>query len=201
MMTPRRLVLLAATIALLPACKPALTVVPEAAAPISTEHIQWIEVDTDLAGTITKCAIYHDDAERIPAPVRALAERKFPSAKGRFYETELYAEWGVVFEVEVETREGQHCELAARADGTELYTECRLDTDRLPARVVDAVAALLPGGSIIEAESKQGPGLDEIDVEVQLGKDRHYVRVARDGSILQHLVRLRGAVVVEPAEE
>jgi hypothetical protein len=169
---------------------------PSGATP-SAEHVRWIQVDTDAAGRIAKCAVYHDDAARMPGPVLQLAERKFPGAGTRFFETELYADLGPVYEVEVETREGRHCEIAGKPDGTELYTECELDHDEVPREVLDAVKALLPRGELEEAEAKRGPKIDEIDLAVRVGSALHYVRYTSKGELIDHLVRMRGSVQVE----
>jgi hypothetical protein len=163
----------------------------------STEHVRWIQVDTDGAGRIAKCSVYHDDADDVPEAVRQLAERKFPGAKSRFFETELYAEHGLVYEVEVETREGRHCEIAGKPDGTELYTECGLDADDVPRAVLDALRKLLPQGELQEAEAKRGPRIDEIDLEVRVGHELHYLRYASKGTLIEHLVRMRGVVQTE----
>jgi hypothetical protein len=166
----------------------------------SAEHVRWIQVDTDAAGRIAKCAVYHNDPDVVPNAVRQLAERKFPESKSRFFETELYPDHGLVYEVEVETREGKHCEIAGKPDGTELYTECGLDHDDVPRAVLEASKKLLPQGELEEAEAKRGPKVDEIDLEVRVGTELHYLRYTTDGALLDHLVRMRGAVRPETGD-
>jgi hypothetical protein len=161
-------------------------------------HVQWVEVDTDADGKIAKCTVYHDRAGDVPQPVHELAARKFPQAKKRYFETELYAEWGLVYEVELETADGRHCEVAGKPDGTELYTECEIRPEDIPAPVQQAVRALLPGGELREAEEKRGPSIDEVDLQLQVGDELHYIRYQSDGTKIQHLVRIRGEVEVKP---
>lgn len=163
----------------------------------SSEHVRWVQVDTDAAGRIAKCAVYHDDAARMPDAVLRLADRKFPGAGTRFFETELYAEHGPVYEVVVETREGRHCEIAGRPDGTELYTECSLTRAEVPREVLAAATKLLPQGVLEEAEAKRGPKIDEIDLEMRVGTALHYLRYTPKGELIDHLVRMRGSVHVE----
>ena len=160
----------------------------------SAGHVRWVQVDADADGRIAKCSVYHDNADDVPVAVRELAERKFPGAAGRYFETELYADEGLVYEVEVQTREGKHCEIAGKADGTELYTECELDRSSVPPKVQSAWTAILPEGELLEAEAKRGPRVDEIDLEVRFGPDLHYLRFKSNGTLIQHLVRMRGSV-------
>ena len=105
---------------------------------------------------------------------------------------------GDVFEVEVDTKDGKRCAVAAKADGTEVYVECRVDPAELSEPIVKAVEALMPGGKIVEAESKKGPGIYEVSVEVESGGREYYLRVSPDGTLIQKLVRIP-AIVEVPA--
>jgi hypothetical protein len=155
-----------------------------------------MKIRTDGAGAVVKQSVYHHDEQAIPKPVHELAAQRFPGAKTEHVESELYAEHGRVYEIELTTADGKQCEVAASAEGTELYTECRVDPATLPAPVADAVAKLYPGAKVLEAETKKGPKLDEISVEVQAGDAEHYVRLAPDGRVLERLVRVPAIVEI-----
>ena len=65
--------------------------------------------------------------------------------------------------------------------------------------LTDAVGKLYPGAKVLEAETKKGPQMDEITLEVQVGEGEHYVRIKPDGTLVQRLVRIP-AVVEIPIE-
>jgi len=157
---------------------------------------QKMKLRTDAAGTLVKQSVYHADASAIPKAVHDLAAQKFPGGKLARVESELYAEHGRVYEIEMQTSDGKTCEVAASEDGTELYTECEVDPKSLPAPVNDAIAKLYPGAKILEAETKKGPKVDEITIEVQVGEGEHYVRIAPDGNVIQRLVRVPAVVEI-----
>jgi hypothetical protein len=158
-----------------------------------------MKVRTDATGTLVKQSVYHRDEAAIPKPVHELAAKKFPGGKLEYVESELYREHGRVYEIEVTTADGRKCEVAASAEGVELYEECVVDAASLPAPVTDAVAKLYPGAKVLEAETKKGPKMDEITVEVQVGEGEHYVRLQPDGTVIERLVRIP-AVIEIPIE-
>lgn len=158
-----------------------------------------MKVRTDATGALVKQSVYHRDQAAIPKPVHELAAKKFPGSKVEYVESELYAEHGRVYEIEVMTADNRKCEVAASAEGVELYEECIVDAATLPAPVADAVGKLYPGAKILEAETKKGPKMDEISIEVQVGEGEHYIRIKPDGTLIQRLVRIP-AVVEIPIE-
>lgn len=155
-----------------------------------------MKVRTDANGVLVKQSVYHQQLAAIPEPVQKLAAAKFPGAKTDYVESELYAEHGRVYEIEVTTADGQHCEIAASADAAELYTECIIDAAALPAAVAATVAKLYPGAKVLEAETKKGPKIDELTVEIQVEGGEHYLRVAPDGTVIQRLVRIPAIIEI-----
>ncbi|MFO0759598.1 MAG: hypothetical protein U0359_24105 [Byssovorax sp.] len=149
-----------------------------------------LRIRTDAAGAISKIALYHQDASQVPAAILALAGEKLPGAKVRRYETEIYADKGRAFDVEVTSADGRECEVAALASGALLYTECAIKLDDLPAPVKAAALKIVPGGQIIEAEHKQGPGVDEHTVEVKGPGLVQYLRLGPGGELLWHGARV-----------
>jgi uncharacterized membrane protein YkoI len=158
--------------------------------------VDKMKIRVDAEGTIVKQSLYHDDSARIPEAVRTLAETKFPGAKVIQYETELYSDIGRVYEVEVKTKDGKQCEVAADSDGKEQYTECRIANKELPAEVASAVKSAAPGGKIIEAERKTRPDGEEYTVEVKTSSGELYLRFKPDGSPLAKLRRIPAIVEV-----
>jgi hypothetical protein len=161
--------------------------------------VERMKVRFDAAGAITKQSVYHGDRSAIPQAVLDLAEKTFPGSRPRRYETEHYAEFGSVFEVEVDTADNKMCEVAARPDGELVYTECRLDARELPKPVSDRVSATLSDGKILEAEHKSGPDVGEFTVEVEVGGRQFYLRIAPDGTLIEQLVRVP-AILEIPVE-
>ena len=155
-----------------------------------------MKVRTDVDGVLVKQSVYHHQLAAIPEPVQKLAAARFPGAKTDYVESELYAEHGRVYEIEVTTTDGKHCEIAASADAIELYTECIIAADALPAAVAATVAKLYPGAKVLEAETKKGPKIDELTVEIQVGDGEHYLRVAPDGTVIQRLVRIPAIIEI-----
>jgi len=152
--------------------------------------VQRVEIRVDDAGAVNKFAVYHGDANRIPQAVRDLATKTYPDAKVKVYESECYAERGVVFEVEVETKEGVECEVEAKSDGTLVYTECIVDEASLPAEVKATIDRTVPGAKVLEAEEKKGPEIDEIMVEVAKQGREHYLVIKPSGELVSHHLRL-----------
>lgn len=146
-------------------------------------------------GQLVKQSVYHDAADTIPEPVKALAKQKFPKGTVTGYETELYADLGRVYEVEVDDG-GKHCEVAADAEGTEVYTECEVDPATLSAAAKATIESVAPGGKVMEAESKKGPSVDETTVEVEAGGQELYLRIGPDGALIEALRRIPAIVEV-----
>jgi hypothetical protein len=156
--------------------------------------VERMKVRFDDAGAIVKQSVYHADRSGIPQAVLDLAEQTYPGGQTKHYETEHYADFGPVFEVEVETADAKLCEVAARPDGELVYTECRIDAGELPEPVSARVSATFPEGKILEAERKSGPEADEFTVEVEVGGREFYLRIAPDGTLIGKLVRVPAIV-------
>lgn len=160
-------------------------------------RVERIRVRTDEQGNVIKLAVYHHEESEVPEAVRQLAEERFPEAEVRYYESEVYADIGRVYEVEVNTSEGRECEVSARADGSLVYVECEIEAADIPAPVAEAVARLVPNGEIIEAESKEGPGLNAVHVEVRAEDGReHYLRFSPAGELIGHSLRIQATIEV-----
>ncbi len=144
----------------------------------------------DQTGRIVKESLYHNAVGTVPAEIRTKAEQRWAGGTIVRYELERYSDHGRVHEVEVKTAEGVTCELAVKADGTELYQECGLDVDKLPAAVAAKIAEIFPQGKVLEAETKRGPSTDELTVEVEAGGQEFYLRMSPDGTVLAKLVRI-----------
>lgn len=157
--------------------------------------VEKMRIRVDAQGTVVKQALYHDQASVIPAAVMELAKTRFPKATVIGYETERYADRGRVYEVRVDDG-GTECEVAASPEGVELYTECHVDPASLDAAVMATVEATAPGGKILEAETKKGPEIDELTVEVEQGGRELYLRLRPDGSLIQALRRIPAIVEV-----
>lgn len=157
---------------------------------------QKAKLRVDGSGNLQKQSLYHSDAAAVPEAARALVEKRWPGAKVRGYESERYAEHGRVDEIEVTTAEGAECELAVKQDGSTLYEECRIALDAMPPAVASKVAALFPDGSIHEAETKKGEGVDELTIEVTAGGKEYYLRMRPDGEVLAKLLRIPAVLEV-----
>jgi uncharacterized membrane protein YkoI len=152
--------------------------------------VEKVKLRTDASGVLVKQAVYHLDESRVPEPVKALAKKEFPGGKAVRYETEIYADIGAIFEVEVQTKDGKRCEVAANAEGVLRYKECRVKPKELPVEVTRKLGELHPKGKILEAETKKGPDVDEITVELKEAGREFYVRLQPDGTVLETLVRV-----------
>lgn len=177
-----------------PAAIPAALVETAAKAP----RVEKVKIRVDNQGVVHKVAVYHGDADRIPQAVRDLAVKTYADSKPKRYESEHYSDKGDIFEVEVETKDGKQCEVAATKDGTLVYTECRVDEASLPAKVRAAIDKTVPGGKLLEAEEKKGTDVDEITVEVEKDGREHYLTITRSGELLSHHLRIP-AVLEVPA--
>jgi hypothetical protein len=155
----------------------------------SAEGVRKIELHSDQSGALGKMSVYHQDANRIPESVRKLAETLFPGSKSLSFETEHYADAGLVYEVEVESQDGRHCEVSATADAKHRYTECRLSQDALPAAVSKKLETTLPGATVEELEVLKGPSIgggEEYRAELKVGSVVHYLRLSPGGELLRH---------------
>jgi hypothetical protein len=158
--------------------------------------VQTMKIRIGADGRVLKQSVYHGDASAIPEPVRALAQEQFPGAKALRYETEHYADLGAVYEVEVESAEGKLCEVAAKADGSLVYIECQEDPGSASDAIRSAIEAAIPGATIKELETKKGPNLDEVSVEVEAGGREYALRMKPDGTVLEKRRRIPAIVEV-----
>lgn len=164
-----------------------------------TDTVYKMKIRVDADGNVVKQSAYHRNEAAIPGPVLSLAEERFPGAKITHFETESYADLGTVYEVEVDDG-GTQCEVAARADGTEVYIECHADPASLGDAAKATIESIAPGAKILEVETKKGPELpEETTVEVEHGEQQLYLRLAADGSLIQALRRVP-AIVELPLE-
>lgn len=162
---------------------------------IRAETVIKAKVRVDAQGKITKQSVYHDDAASIPAAVREAATKRFPSATVLHYESEVYADRGRVYEVEVDDA-GTKCELAATPEGVEIYVECHADPATLSPEIKATIERVAPGGTILEAETKKGPDMDELTIEVDHAGRLLYLRVKPDGTLIEGLRRVPGFIEV-----
>ncbi len=161
---------------------------------VEAPDVERMKLRFDAEGKLVKQAVYHGDADAIPAAVRATAESTHPGAKALSYETEFYADQGEVFEVELETAEGQACEVAANAAGELLYTECRIEVGELPAAVAASVEASFAGGKLLEAERKLVEGSEFYSVEVEVEGREYYLKLDAEGTLLHRWVMVPAVV-------
>lgn len=196
------------------ACERAATTTPEPAAGTAANAVggsldaelvaiartkdvaQKAKLRVDGSGNLQKQSLYHSNADAVPEAARALVAKRWPGATVRGYESERYAEHGRVDEIEVTTAEGAECELAVKQDGSALYEECRIALDAVPPAVASKVAALFPDGSIHEAETKKGEGVDELTIEVAAGGKEYYLRMKPDGEVIAKLLRIPAVLEV-----
>lgn len=163
------------------------------------EGAEKYELRADGTGALEKISLYHKSEARVPEAVRKLVQAQLPGAKIKKYELEMYADGKLSHEVEVDTSDGRECEVSATESGELRYVECDVKAADLPDAVAKAVAAKLPGGEITEAETKKGPGLDVIAVDVKLAGRTHELHLKPNGEIVSHHLSLP-AVVEIPAE-
>ena len=158
-------------------------------------NVKKMKIRVDAGGGIVKQSLYHDKADALPAAVLELAKTRFPNATILHYETELYADRGRVYEVEVDDA-GKACEVAATPEGGEVYVECHVDPASLAAELKATIEKVAPGGKILEAETKKGPDIDEVTVEVETGSRELYVRMRSDGTLVQVLRRIPAIIEI-----
>ncbi len=165
----------------------------------SAEGVRKIELHSDQSGGLWKMSVYHQDANRVPEPVRKLAESLFPGSKPVSFETEHYADACLVYEVEVESQDGRHCEVSATSDAKLRYTECRLAKEGLPVAVAKKLETVLPGATIEELEVLKGPSIgggEEYRAELKLGAVEHYLRLSPGGELVHHGILIPAKIEV-----
>jgi len=166
---------------------------------VTAKTVDKFEFRLDANGAVVKQAVYHDDASSISDAVKAKVEEVFPGGTITHYETEWYADAGVVHEVEVRTADGRECEVSATPDGTLRYEECKLDLATVPTQITAAVESAYPGGKLLEVETKKGPNLDIITAEVEAGGVEYYLDMTPDGGIQSVHKRIKALVEIPVA--
>jgi hypothetical protein len=66
----------------------------------------------------------------------------------------------------------------------------------IPAPVKAAIDARLPGGKVVEIETKKGPTMDELSLEVEHEGKLHYLRLRPDGGLIAHFHRVPAEIDV-----
>jgi hypothetical protein len=155
------------------------------------------QVRIDARGRVMKIAGYHSDASRIPEAVRRLAEQQFPQSRVREYESELQRGIGRVHEVKVTTRDGRKCEVSADDRAQLLYVECHVPPARLPAPIAQAVKTALPGGEIVEVETKKGPNVERTEVKVKAGGRVHKLHFDASARLVGHFLKIPAEIEVQ----
>lgn len=169
---------------------------PELASAAGRVPVETFKVRVDPAGAVTKQSLYHRSKSDIPDLVHELATRTYPESTTTSYETEWYVDRGRVFEVEVQTKDAQRCEVASTSDGKLIYTECEIAPETLPVAVKDTLERTLPGAEILEAEHKMGD--EELyTVEAKQGDEEHYLYLTPGGELRKHLLRIPAVLEVE----
>jgi hypothetical protein len=156
----------------------------------SAKGVEKFKLRVDDNGTLVKQSLYHVDESRVPEPVKALAAKEFAGSKPKKYELEVYSDVGLVYEVEVQTKDGKQCEVSANAEGVLRYKECHIKPKELAKEISAKIKEAHPKGKILEAETKQGPDIDEVTVEVQEAGKQFYLRFKPDGTVIETLVRV-----------
>lgn len=163
----------------------------------SAQGVQKLKLEVEADGRVRYLSLYHNDASKLPEAVTRQVEAQFPGGKVLVYETEIVAEHGRLFEVEVETRDQQKCEFSAKADGSLVYQECHIDPKALPEPVRAAAERALPGAAIKEAEKKTyAGGRDEYEIEAEHGGRLHELYFRPDGEIFRHEIVITAEIEV-----
>ncbi len=153
---------------------------PIADALANAQGVHEVEIDVAPDGTLRKVSVYHRDAAQVPEPVKASAQKAFAGAEADAFEIEFYAEGGTVYEVEVTTRDGRRCELAAEADGTVRYTECEIPAGKLPRAARED--ARRRGTAAKAQRIERADGTVEFEVELRAADGTRFeVSYDRDG--------------------
>lgn len=168
------------------------------AEPASLAKIEKLELELAADGSVRELALYHSDDARIPDAVKAKVEEVYPGAKIKLFESELEGpERKEVFEVEVETADGQECEVEATAAGELIYTECEIEAESLDDALKAAVKATFPAGELKEAEVVERPGAaKETAVEVEVDGVTHKL-VFVSGELRRHAVEIKAEIELD----
>ncbi|MCA9657665.1 MAG: hypothetical protein KC486_04935 [Myxococcales bacterium] len=168
------------------------------AEPASLAKIEKLELELNADGSVRELALYHSDDARIPDAVKAKVDEVYPGAKIKLFESELEGpERKEVFEVEVETADGQECEIEATAAGELIYTECEIEAESLDDAIKAAVKATFPGGELKEAEVVERPGAaKETAVEVEVDGVSHKL-VFVSGELRRHAVEIKAEIELD----
>jgi hypothetical protein len=163
----------------------------------SAEGVEKVHLKAEPDGSIRYFAVYHQDADAIPEPVRKQLDVVYPGARALRYESEFVVPHGRLHEIEVETADKQECELSAQADGAIVYTECHIDPRALPEPVRAAFDRAHPGAAIKQVEKKSVPGAgDEYEVQFEVGGRLHQLLFRPDGAVLRHELRIPAVLTV-----
>jgi hypothetical protein len=159
-----------------------------------SETIKEVRVYLDAGGKMRKLAVYHKDADEVPAVVRQKIDEAYPGATVRYYETERYAGIGRVYEVEIQAADGAELEMSMKPDGTLHYLEEVVDAAAIDAAILEKVDARVPGASVVEAESKKGPEVDILLIKVTDPAGRTHYLNFQGGELKRHSVRHKALV-------
>ncbi|HGG57780.1 MAG TPA: hypothetical protein ENK31_08305 [Nannocystis exedens] len=165
------------------------------------EHskVEKIEIEIAADGVIRELALYHMDAGKIPESVRKRAEASYPGAKITGFESEVEGPpRRQVYEVELETAEGQKCEIEAGEDGVQIYSECEVDLAKLSEELKAAAAKTLPEGTIKEAEVvQQGDDAPaKTIIEVEVGESTHKLVFVGD-QLKRHVLEIKAEIELD----
>ncbi len=170
------------------------------------EGVDDVELSYCPRGKLVKVAVEHGDAAAVPEAVRALALEKFEGGTIVEFESEWTARHGRIFEVEVQVAEDRTCEVAAKPDGTFLYTECPVTVEEIPQAVRSAIHAAIaadasgpgtvPGGEVDDIEKKEFRNRVMYAVEVEQGGREHKLRFNAEGQLRVHTVSVPAEIQV-----
>ena len=149
----------------------------------ATPTVDKLKLRFDTEGRLVKQALYHGDAAAVPAALIDAVEASYPGHSISGYETEHYADLGAVFEVEFDTSEGQHCELAGREDGSVIYTECRVDLAKLPESITKSIDGIFAGAKLLEAELKTMDEQESYSIELEHEGREYYLHLDAEGQV------------------
>ncbi len=161
-----------------------------------------VKVNVDRDGGLRYMAVYHRDESKIPEAVLKAKPAEFEGGEVMYYESEHYAELGRVFEVQYKLKDGRECEHSAKADGTHVYTECKLDEKDIPPKVMAGATGKMAGGVVVkEAEhTKRADGSEEYGLVFEFeGAELKYY-VAPDGTVKRRERRIPALLSVPFAE-
>ena len=169
---------------------------PTAFASATAASARKMEIDADGTGHFTKVSVEHVDAALAPAALQAMVQSTWPGATLQKYEREVYADVGMVHEVEVKTADARECELSMTDAGALYYTECKVAQAEMAPGVAATMSSTLPGGTLVEAEVRKGPKFDECRIEATAGGRTYYLRIGSDGKLISKAAVLQAEVNV-----